>query len=152
MSEPLIFDTASPRFALPLLFVGQAQKEAFVNEALSLVDGLLHCAVEGVLDTPPAAPLDGQAWLIGASPAGVWSGRAGQLALRQGGNWIFVPPRDGMRVLDRATGQDRRYRNGWLAATVPAAPSGGTTIDAEARTAIGEIIARLRTAGILPQP
>lgn len=152
MSDPLTFDSATPRLALPLLFVGQAQKEAFVNEALSLVDGLLHCAVEAVLNTPPATPLDGQAWLVGAIPAGAWSGRAGHLALRQGGNWIFVPPRDGMRVLDRSTGQDRRYRDEWRAPAVPAAPTGGATIDAEARTAIAGIIASLREAGVLPQP
>lgn len=151
MSDPLTFDSATPRLALPLLFVGQAQKEAFVNEALSLVDGLLHCAVEAVLNTPPPAPLDGQAWLVGASPTGAWSGRAGHLALRQGGNWLFAPPRDGMRVLDRSTGQDRRYHDEWLAPAVPAAPTGGTTIDAEARTAIAGIIACLREAGLLPQ-
>ena len=152
MSDPLTFDSATPRLALPLLFVGQAQKEAFVNEALSLVDGLLHCAVEAVLNTPPPAPLDGQAWLVGTSPTGAWSGKAGHLALRQGGNWLFAPPRDGMRVLDRSTGQDRRYHDEWRAPSVPAAPTGGTTIDAEARTAIAGIIASLREAGLLPQP
>lgn len=152
MTDPLTFDSATPRLALPLLFVGQAQKEAFVNEALSLVDGLLHCAIEAVLEAPPAAPMDGQAWLVGASPTGAWSGRAGQLALRQSGNWIFVAPRDGMRVLDRSTGQDRRFHDSWLAPTAPSAPSGGTTVDAEARTAIAGIIASLREAGLLPAP
>lgn len=76
---------------------------------------------------------------------------AGRLALRQAGNWIFVEPRDGMRVLDRSTGQDRRYLDDWLAPATPAAPSGGTTVDSEARSAIAEIIATLREAGILPQ-
>lgn len=104
-----------------------------------------------MLDTPPAAPVDGQVWLVGTSPTGAWSGRAGQLALRQAGNWIFARPRDGMRVLDRSTGQDRRYHDDWLAPTLPAAPAGGTTVDAEARSAIAEIVAALREAGVLPQ-
>lgn len=33
MTEPVVFTSASPRFAIPLLFAGQAQKEVFVNEA-----------------------------------------------------------------------------------------------------------------------
>ena len=63
---------------------------------------------------------------------------------------MFLAPRDGMRLLDISTGQLRLYRGGWTAATVPAALSGGTTIDAEARTAIADLIAALSDAGILP--
>ncbi|MGE3690509.1 MAG: DUF2793 domain-containing protein [Novosphingobium sp.] len=130
--------------------VGQSQKEAFVNEALSLLDGLLHCAVEGVAATPPASPVDGANWLIGAAASGAWAGHDGKLACRQAGNWLFVDVSDGMRVLDRSTGQERFYRGGWQAPAVPATPSGGSTIDTEARTAIADLIAALRLAGVFP--
>jgi len=149
MSDPYLFDTASPRFGLPLLFAGQAQKEAFVNEALAITDALLHCAIEGELSAPPATPVDGENWLVSASATGAWEGHDGAIACRQGGNWLFVAPVDGMRVLDRATGQERRFLGGWQAAIAPAAPTGGTTIDAEARAAIAGILAALRSAGIL---
>ena len=61
-----------------------------------------------------------------------------------------VSPMDGMRLLDKSTGQERRYSAGWLAPAAPADPAGGATIDAEARAAIASLIAALRTAGVFP--
>lgn len=150
MSDPIAFDSTSPRFALPLLFAAQAQKEAFVNEALSRADAILHCAIEGEAATPPASPVDGQAWLIAASPTGAWTGQAGKIACRQAGNWLFITPRDGMRLLDRSTGQDRRYSGSWQIPARPAVPTGGATIDAEARSAIINLFNVLTVAGIIP--
>ncbi len=62
MSDPIVFETATAKFELPLLFAGQAQKEFFVNEALSRADLLLHCAIEGETAAPPPAPQAGQVW------------------------------------------------------------------------------------------
>ncbi|MGH6786105.1 MAG: DUF2793 domain-containing protein [Novosphingobium sp.] len=149
MSDPLAFDPASPRFALPLLYAGQAQKEFYVNQAHALTDALLHCAIEGTANAPPAEPGEGSAWRVGASPTGAWSGQAGKLACRQGGSWLFVAPRDGLRVLDRVTGQDLRYVGTWQNPAAPALPSGGTVVDAEARGAIAAVVACLRAAGLI---
>lgn len=148
MSDPL-FDSVSARFALPFLFAGQAQKEGHVNESLARIDAALHPAIEGELAAPPASPGEGQSWLVGASPGGAWTGHAGQLASYAGGNWLFIAPRDGLRVLNRATGQDIRFHSTWKVANRPAAPSGGSTIDSEARAALTALIAALTTAGIL---
>lgn len=150
MSDPITFDTATPRFGLPLLFAGQSQKEFYVNEAHTLTDALLHCAIEGEAAAPPATPVNGQAWLVGSSPSGAWTGQAGKIAFHQSGNWIFAAPRDGMRILDRTTGQEKRYHSGWQAPTAPAAPAGGSTVDVEARAALAALIAKLREAGIFP--
>ncbi|MBU6267591.1 MAG: DUF2793 domain-containing protein [Sphingomonadales bacterium] len=127
---------------------GQAQKEFYVNEAHVLVDALLHCVVEGVATVPPAAPIDGTAWLVGATPTGAWAGQAGKIAARQAGNWLFILPRDGLRVMDRSTGQDTRYLGGWQRPTRPGLPSGGATIDNEARVAISQLVSALSIAGI----
>jgi len=151
MTDPIVFDTTTQRFSLPLLFAGQAQKEAFVNESLSLVDALLHPVVEGIANTPPASPTDGTTWIIGTSPGGAWSGLAGKLVCRQSGQWLFLSPTEGMRVYDRTAGQDLRQISGnWIAATVPTAPSGGTTVDSQARDAIANMLQCLRDAGIVP--
>ena len=150
MPDPIAFDSASPRFALPLLFAGQAQKEIYLNEALALVVALLHGAIEGTANAPPSAPVDGTCWLVGSAPTGDWAGASGKLAARQGGNWLFIAPRDGIRLLNRATGQDMLYSGGWKFPARPSTPAGGTTIDNEARTAIGQIISALATAGLIP--
>jgi hypothetical protein len=129
---------------------GQAQKEVHVNEAIERLDALLFLAIESEAAAPPASPADGKSWLIGVSPSGDWSGRAGQIASRQSGNWLFTPPQAGMRLLNKATGQDIRFVTSWNAPAKPTAPSGGTAIDAEARTTIGAILAVLVAVGIVP--
>jgi hypothetical protein len=152
MPDPIAFTSVSPRLKLPLLHPGQSQKELFVNEAHALVDALVHAAVEGESDTPPATPAEGECWLVGESPTDAWTDHPGELASYQAGSWIFAGVREGMRVRDLATGQDIRYSGGWQRPAAPAEPSGGTTADAEARAAIVGLIDGLVAAGILAQP
>src|SRR3546814_15984185 len=65
----------TPRFALPLLAVAQAQKEVTHNEALTLLDALVHAAIEaGPLATPPASPAVGPCWIVDADATGAWTG------------------------------------------------------------------------------
>ena len=149
MPDPISFTSASPRHALALLFAGQTQKEFFFNDTVARIDALLHPAVEGVDSAPPSSPAAGESWLVGGTPTGAWADHAGELACFTAGAWIFLEPREGMQVLDSSTGGFVLYRDGtWSAATAPAAPTGGTTVDAEARTAITGLIAALADAGI----
>ena len=148
MSDPVSFTSVTPRHGLPLLFSGQSAKEFSVNEAHARADALLHPAIEGEASTPPASPDEGECWLVGAAATEAWDGEDGKLACFAAGNWLFVAPRDGLCVLDRATGQIVRYADGWQVAEPPAAPTGGSTTDAEARAAIVGLIDALRTAGV----
>ncbi|WP_235506754.1 DUF2793 domain-containing protein [Altererythrobacter sp. Root672] len=122
-----------------------------MNEAHALTDALLHPAIEGQADSPPAKPREGECWLVGASPSSTWAGHSGSLACFQAGAWMFVEPRDGLRVLDRATGQEIRFRGGWMRPVKPATPIGGATIDGEARAAIAQLVTALVAGGILAE-
>ena len=121
-----------------------------MNESLARIDALLHGAIESQTATPPTSPQEGQAWLVAAGPTGVWSGQAGTIASYQQGQWLFQAPRDGLRVFNRATGQELLYSGSWRSPRKPAAPSGGTVVDAQARTAIAALIESLIEAGVLP--
>jgi hypothetical protein len=150
MTDPISFASATPRYALPLLFGGQSQKEFYVNEAHALTDALLHAACEGEAGDPPATPAEGETWLVASGATGDWTGEDGKLASRQAGNWLFAAPNDGMRLFDRSTGQILLYRGGWQRPPAPSAPTGGTIIDTEARAAIADLVAALVDAGIFP--
>jgi hypothetical protein len=102
-----------------------------------------------VADAPPAAPVQGECWLVGDTPTGDWADHAGEFASCQAGGWIFAAPRDGMRVLDKTAGQDIQYRGGWQRAATPAAPTGGATVDTEARAAIADLVTALIAGGVL---
>lgn len=104
--------------------------------------------MEGTASAPPSTPGPGETWLVGAAPTGAWSGREDCLAAFQGGGWVFVSPRDGLRVLDRSTGQDKRYVAGWQAPARPADPAGGSVVDVEARVILATLLDKLSEAGI----
>ena len=149
MSDPVTFDSTTPRLALPLLFAGQAQKEFTLNEALLRADLVLHCAVEGEVAAPPPSPVAGQAWLVAANPSGAFAGHTSAIAGFTAGGWRFIAPQAGFRIYDKASACFRHYAGSWQRVIVPSAPAGGGTIDQEARTAIGNILEKLVSAGIL---
>lgn len=141
----------TPRFALPLLAAGQAQKEVTHNEALILIDALAQPIVESAaLATPPTSPVSGQAWLVAAAPTGAWAGHAGAIALWSEGGWRFVAPIEGMRVVARGTGLVlRRGAAAWESSAAISTPTGGGVVDSQARTAIASILAALQQGGII---
>ena len=88
--------TDTPRWTLPLLMAGQAQKEIAHNEALLAIDRVLHLAVkERTVVEPPREAGLGDTLIIGPGPAGAWAGCAGRLASFDGSGWIVTAPREG---------------------------------------------------------
>ena len=141
----------TPRFALPLLAVAQAQKEVTHNEALALLDALVHAAIEaGPLATPPANPAVGQCWIVDAGATGAWSGEENAIAIWTAGGWRFAAPRAGVQVTRLADGARLRFEGGeWTAPATIGAPAGGATVDSEARSAIAALILNLAAQGLL---
>jgi Protein of unknown function (DUF2793) len=143
--------TVTSRHALPNLFVGQAQKEITHNEALALVDGLLHPAVQATLAAAPAGlgeESDGLCWLVATAATGIWAGRSKQIARWSGGSWRFLLAVEGMSIWHVADQVRYFYIMGdWVHCAAIANPAGGAIIDAEARTAINAILAHLRATG-----
>jgi len=142
---------ATPRLALPLLAVAQAQKEVTHNEALTLLDALIHAAVEaGPIAAPPVDPEEGQCWIVGTAPTSAWVGEENAIAIRTGGGWRFARPREGMRATRLTDGAQLRFDGAlWAAPATIVAPSGGSTIDSEARSAISTLILHLAAQGLL---
>ena len=160
----------SARLNLPLLAPGQAQKELYHNEALTLIDLAVQASVVTVgLDTPPASPVLGQCWIVGNAPTDAWIGQAGALAGWTGGGWRFVAAVEGGAVWDISSGEVvRRVAGAWVAGTVTGArlviggiqvvgaqraaiatPAGGAVVDAEARTGLAALLAAMRTHGLI---
>lgn len=139
------------RHALPLLAVAQAQKELTHNEALTLIDALVHSAVEGgPINDPPIDPAPGQCWLVGEAATGGWHDHAKAIALWTVGGWRFAAPRAGMVVTRLNDGARLRFDEGvWVAPGTIAVPSGGSTIDIEARSALATLILHLAAQGLL---
>jgi hypothetical protein len=149
---------ASHRFGLPLLVPGQGQKDVTHNEAILAVDLLMHLTFEALeLAETPLDPQPGQVWWVPEGATGDWHSRPFTIAAWTEGGWRHFAPREGISAFDRSRGQVVRYVGGeWVAASPLAAPpasvaspSGGGTVDAQARFAIDMLIGRLRELGLL---
>lgn len=160
----------TPRLAIPFLSAGQAQKEFTHNEALQTLDALVAPAVEAPPQaSPPGAPTVGDCYLVASSPTGAWAGQAGKLAAFTAGGWRFIAPVEGLTVHVRASAQPATYRQGvWelgtlrgsslmlagqqvvgsRGAAIPS-PSGGSTVDAQARATLGLVLDALRQHGLI---
>lgn len=135
-----------------------------------MLDVLVAATVEGLpLATPPATPAIGTCYMVGSSPSGAWSGHAQQLAAYTSGGWRFIAPRVGMGAYVASSGSTAVFGGvSWEVGTLKGsqlvveglkvvgsrgaaigAPTAGSTVDAEARTAIGQILTAMRQHGLI---
>lgn len=160
----------SDRFCLPLLQAGQAQKELTHNEALALIDMLLHARAESAtLTAPPPGAVVGQCWIVASGGTAEWSAHDGEIACLTTGGWRFAAPRAGTRVSTADDGLTRVHDgsvwtldavrpDGFYAggvrvvgarASAIADPTGGSVIDVEARAVLAQILSVLTGHGLI---
>lgn len=158
------------RFGLPLIQVGQGQKEVTHNEAIIGIDAIMHLSVQSrTLSAPPETPVVGAKWIVAPSPSGPWAGKSEAIAEWTGAAWRFLAPGDGLLCWIVDEGLLAVFGNGaWNADFLPvgglriggadifgaprveiAEPSGGSVIDDAARTTISILLNYLRTQGII---
>lgn len=162
--------TATPRLGLPLIVVGQANKEITHNESIQVLDILVSGTIEQPpLAAPPSAPALGEAYIVAAAATGAWTGKTGCVAAWTEGGWRYISPREGMTMQERISGTATVYRGGaWESGIVRAesvqiggqqvvgarsaaiaTPSGGSVVDAEARAAVAAVLTALRSHGLI---
>jgi hypothetical protein len=89
----------TPHLDLPLLAAAQAQKHVTHNEALALLDALVHLAVkERDRQIPPGDPQEGDRYIVGAGAVGAFAAHDGAIALFDLGAWRFLRPRAGWQA------------------------------------------------------
>jgi len=87
--------TTSSKLGLAYLIASQSQKEITHNEALNDLDCLVQLSVlSKSLSTPPSSPNDGDAYIVGSSASGEWSGKEKQIAYYYSG-WHFKEAKAG---------------------------------------------------------
>ncbi|MEG3089133.1 DUF2793 domain-containing protein [Sphingomonas sp. PB4P5] len=158
------------RLGLPMIRPGQAQKELSHNEALAVIDLLIGAQASAFgLNTPPTAPAPGAAWVVGSAPLGAWAGKAGQVAGWTEGGWRFVAPVESLVVWIVEAAVIARFSGGaWVVGELTgsrvvidgvrvvgarqpavASPSGGTTVDTQARAALAALLTAVRAHGLI---
>ncbi len=89
----------TPNLSLPFIMPQQAQKHITHNEALQALDILVQPSVESrTIASPPATPMQGEAWLVPPGAIGSWAGHAHEIAAWQAGAWLFYDPAPGWQV------------------------------------------------------
>ncbi|WP_426117417.1 DUF2793 domain-containing protein [Massilia sp. PWRC2] len=63
---------------------------------LKLLDAVLQLSVKSRgQGTPPAAPANGDRYIVAAGASGAWVGKSGQIAVRIEAAWSFIAPKIG---------------------------------------------------------
>lgn len=88
--------SATARLNLPYIAPLQAQKQVTYNQAMAALDQLVQPAVVSrTVTAPPGSPAEGDAYIVGPSATGAWSGKDGKFACWLNGGWSYRTPADG---------------------------------------------------------
>jgi hypothetical protein len=84
--------TTSANLGIPYIASNQSQPEVTHNDAIVMIQVLLARGVlQRGLNTPPSTPSNGDAYIVGTSPTGIWAGKANVIAAYYQDQWYYVP-------------------------------------------------------------
>lgn len=93
----------SAKLTLPYILPNQAQKHVTMNESLRRLDALVQISVISMTETtPPAAPEEGDRYIVAAGGTGAWDRADGQMVAYQDGAWEVYQPQTGWLVWDES--------------------------------------------------
>lgn len=122
--------TTTPRLGITELEESQALPEAVVNEAVRRTEqgAGFFIVKDKDLTSPPGSPADGDAYIVGGSATGAWSGKDNLIAYYASG-WEYVTPIEGTRA--EVQDEDSVYRYSGSAWAIPALSSGSLAVAAD---------------------
>ncbi|WP_180356027.1 DUF2793 domain-containing protein [Aliirhizobium smilacinae] len=104
----------STNLKMPFIMPSQAQKHVTHNQALLLLDAIVHLSVVEERGSPASTPQPGDRFVIASAPTGSWAGRAGQIAIWQDDYWAYVTPQAGWRAWFENSGRLKVFNgSGW---------------------------------------
>jgi hypothetical protein len=69
--------------------------------------------INGILSSPPSSHSNGDAYIVGTAPTGLFSGKFANIAIYDRGSWVFITPKSQEVVFNTSDGCDYIYNNGW---------------------------------------
>jgi hypothetical protein len=93
------------------LVAAQTQPHIPINEAFRTLEVFGQLSVINIENTPPVAT-DGDSYIVGDVPTGVWVGYNQWIAYMVGGGWRFALPRDGWLAFNQTDELYYRYVGG----------------------------------------
>lgn len=106
----IVYDSPARRSGV---VVSAAIEQLVAAQTILLARRADYLVQDALLDTPPGSPTAGDVYLIGSSPSGAWSGKAGYLATwTDAADWAFTAPEVGMRVIDLSADPPTFYTRG----------------------------------------
>lgn len=94
--------STTPNLALEQWPSGTPSGSVTVNDALQVIDAILHLSPEDKDLAAPPTTVEadkGKTWIVGASATGAWAGHDGEVALCTAADvWRFLVPNEGWRA------------------------------------------------------
>jgi hypothetical protein len=108
------------------------------NPNFAKLDALVHLTVIAVAATPPATPVNGDCYIVAASPTGAWVGHADDIAVYYtAGGWLYIDPAVGVRAFDRSADLYVRFDGvDWIDEIAPAADVAGPVSSVDGHIAV----------------